>query len=179
MNRTSVWANRSELKGTRIWMKEDYPHEIDDRRKKLWPYFRASREGDPANPRGRVSAFMKADKLILNNQTFTSEQISLLPAYVQDRVKNPPAIKSNNDITVFFTGACELSNFYLADMEIDKQKFRCAEQYISFCKAKLFDTESTANEILTISDPLEMKQRVKHLKKFNEETWTNKAKDIL
>ena len=50
-DRNTVWAKRSSLKGTGS---EDFPPEIERRRKILWPYLQAARLGDPAFPNAHM-----------------------------------------------------------------------------------------------------------------------------
>ena len=61
VDRERVWSKRNSLKGTHTWVKEDYPREIEQRRKKLWPFLRAARAGDPSNPDNRVTAHLRID----------------------------------------------------------------------------------------------------------------------
>ena len=116
--RQSVWMKRKALQGSRVWLKEDYPPEIEKRRRILHPYLRSAQEGDPANPSGRVSAFMRLDKLIINNQTFSCESLDKIPAYVKYRVENPPSMKQTDNVTIFFTSGSPLSNFYPAEFSV-------------------------------------------------------------
>ena len=39
--------------------------EVGQRRKKVWPYVRATRAGDPNQPENRVTAHLQVDKLIV------------------------------------------------------------------------------------------------------------------
>ena len=128
----TVWANRSELRGTGVWVKEDYPEVIENRRQILWPYLRAAREGDPANPNKRNIAYMNSVKLVVNNQTFTTGTISMMPPYILNRVAHPPCVKSSSETTVFFTISSELSNFHPCYINIDDHDFNCVEQYICY-----------------------------------------------
>ena len=54
----------------RVWAK-NYPHQIERRPKKLWPYLRAARAGDPNHPENRVTAHLRVDKLIINSRAFS------------------------------------------------------------------------------------------------------------
>ena len=80
--RHKAWNNRKSLKGGNVWVKEDYPNEIEERRKVLYPYLRGAYQGDPANPQAKISAYMKYDKLVVNNQTFNHTNIMYLPEYI-------------------------------------------------------------------------------------------------
>ena len=52
-DRMSVWSNRTSLRGTNTFVKEDYPPEIEKRRKSLQPYLRAAYQGDPKTLMGK------------------------------------------------------------------------------------------------------------------------------
>ena len=41
-DRNAVRGKRKLVKGTKIWIKEDYPHDIEKRRQVIWPYLRAA-----------------------------------------------------------------------------------------------------------------------------------------
>ena len=178
-DRNAVWGKRTLLKGTKTWIKEDYPHDIEKRRQELWPYLRAAYYEDPANPGGRVSAYMKLDKLVVNNQSFSSDMIDKLPHYIQHRALHPPSTISTKDVTIFFHQQSPLSNFHPSDMNIDGQMYCCVEQYLSYQKALLFGSEDIANQIFDMNDPKEMKFKVKFLENFDASEWEVKSPDIL
>ena len=50
---------------------------------------------------------------------------------------------------------------------------------IRYRKAQLYDTADTAEEIMSMNNPLDMKKRVKPLKDFNKETWAIESREIL
>ena len=52
-----------ELKGTRYGVSEQFPKEINDRRKLLWPYF-------PEARRQNKKAYFKRDKLYIDGSEF-------------------------------------------------------------------------------------------------------------
>ena len=146
-DRNDVWKNRRALKDENIWVKEDYPAKIEDRRKVLHPFLRAAYQGDPANPHAKVSAYMQLDKLILNNQTFTHDTIHKLPEYVKNPSQSTQSSRQNDDIMIFFTKESPLSNFHDSRFELDDRTFANAEQYLTFKKMLLFDNATTANKI--------------------------------
>ena len=178
-DRVQVWDSRRKLKGTSVRVFEDFPGEIDKRRKILWPYLTAAYEGDPKNPKGKISAYLMVDKLIINNQTYTSNMVESIPEYIKHRVENPTNMKQTDDVTVFFGYGSPLSNFHSAKFTIDDITFCNAEQYISYQKALLFEEPGIADEILSMKDPKLMKQKVKRLKKFDQTNWSTEAWSIL
>ena len=89
-DRDIIWQKRSTLTGLGVWIKEDYPPEIDQDRITLWPYVKAARRGDPSFPDTRVSAYLRGDKLILNNHVYSVDNLEYLPNFVHSNIENPP-----------------------------------------------------------------------------------------
>ena len=178
-DRESVWSNRSTLKGTRIWLSEDFPNEIDKRRQKLMPYLRAARAGDSDNPQTRVTANLRQDKLFINNHAYTVNNLASLPMFIKAGAENRACVKKTDDITLFYSGNCHFSNFHLASFEVDGFEYSSAEQYLSFKKAMLFNDMATAKAVMRVSDPGKQKLKVKKLKNFDIERWVDKAPVIL
>ncbi len=79
--RDSVWAKRLKLKGTRIWLSEDYPPELERRRRMLWPFLRAARNMSTEDK--PVTAFLRIDKLIINKQPSSLDQLQDIPAPIR------------------------------------------------------------------------------------------------
>ena len=177
--RASVWSKRRNLKDTNIVIQDDYPPAIEQKRKILWPYLTAAFEGDPKNPDAKVSAFMVADKLMINNQTFNYNDLDRIPEYIINRFQNSPNCKKSEAVTVFFSVRNMLSNFFPAPFVVKDIPYNCAEQYISQQKALLFNHQNIAEHVMQISDPKMMKQKVKRLKGFDKDKWIDAAGDIL
>ena len=178
-DRDKIWAKRSELQGSRVWMKEDFPSEIETRRKQLEPFFRAARLGDPNYPDRRVYTHMRADRLVVNNTSFSVADIASLPTYIKSAVLNPPSLRKSDDTTIFFTRESPLSNFHPSSFEAEGKLFCSVEQYICYQKALLFDTKEVAEQMLAINDPLTLKVRANHLAKFDGVLWAERAREIL
>ena len=174
-----IWEKRSSLRGTNIWMTEDFPAEIEARRKVLWPYLRAARMGDPDKPGNRISAFMRIDKLILNNQIYTTDSVQNIPASIKSRVEHPPARIKSGSVTIFFTKESKLSNFYPCQFEIEGIRFSSVEKYLCYKNALLFDSRDVASDLLTINEPKDLKRRVKRLPNFDADRWATEAGSIL
>ena len=115
-----------------------------------------------------MSAFIKVDKLVINNQTFTCDTVSKIPGYIKHRVEQPPTQRGST-----------MSNLYPSFFTIDGMEFTNVEQYISYMKALLFGAEEVAKEVLDMNDPIRIKQKVKRLRSYDETTWNDKAIDIL
>ena len=178
-DRERVWEKRSALKGSGLWIREDYPAAIEAKRKILWPYLRAARLGDPELPQKRITAFLRLDQLVINKRVYSSDNINLLPDFVKHRVDHPPNIIKTDDVTVFFTRESPLSNFYPCHLNIDDRDYSSVEQYLSYKKALLFGSNELAEQLLIIRDPRVLKQRVKRLANFDHAKWETESGDIL
>lgn len=66
-------------KGTHIWVKEVYFHEIERHRKTSLLYLRVARVDDSNNPDIRVKPHLRVDKLVINSQAFYVDNINKLP----------------------------------------------------------------------------------------------------
>ena len=177
-DRKAIWKLRNKSERG-IWLKEDFPTDIENRRKTLWPYLKAAYQGDPSNPDGRVSAYLRLDKLHLNNQTFTHTTLDKIPPYIKNRVENPPPMRQSSDATIFFTKGSHLSNFHPSNFDVDGHSYSSVEQYLSHRKALLFGAEDVANNVMTMSEPVAMKRHVKQLPDFNLNSWKENAPTIL
>lgn len=62
-DRETVRKNASQLKGSNYGISEQFPKEINDRRKELWPYYKEARKNDK-------KAHFKRDKLFIDGRRF-------------------------------------------------------------------------------------------------------------
>ena len=183
-DRERVWAKRNALKGTHIWVKEDYPHEIERRRKRLWPYLRAARAGDPNHPENRVTAHLRVNKLVINHQAFSVDNINNVPDFVRSAVDNEPKRKQTfciqtDELALFFTKESPLSNFYPSSLDMDDHQYNCVEQYLAHKKALLFSEPELAEEILKTSEARDQKRMVRNLPHFDLGKWKQHLHKIL
>lgn len=74
----------------------------------------------------------------------------------------------------FFRSTHPLSNWYLRDFVVKGIKFNCNEQFLMFCKAKLFGDEEIAAKILLATDPKDQKALGRLVKGFKGEIWVTK-----
>lgn len=79
--------------------------------------------------------------------------------------------------TFFWSGV--FSQWFKSEFTIDGQKYTCAEQYMMYKKALLFEDEETANAIMRTNNPREQKELGRKVRGFNKETWEDKCKEIV
>ena len=72
------------------------------------------------------------------------------------------------------------SQWYKSDfVDPDGINFNCAEQYMMYRKAKLFNDEKIAQQILNESNPKNIKALGRKIKNFNQEVWDENKFDIV
>ena len=148
-DRQEVWSLRRKLKGTNIWMSEDFPVEIRNRRQVLQPiYQKALQKSD-------IRASLVVDKLFLNKQMFTIETLHRLPESL--KLQNT-SLLVENDTVFFYNRSSPLSNFFPAPVNIDGVRYHCTEQYYQSSKAEALGDEGTALKIMAADDPLSCKK---------------------
>lgn len=81
--------------------------------------------------------------------------------------------------TFFFTEASPFSQWFRSDFVVDGQTFNCAEQYMMFGKAQLFDDGATAAEILAADHPRDHKALGRKVKPFDDGTWRREREAIV
>lgn len=58
-------------------------------------------------------------------------------------------------------------------------EFNCAEQYMMYMKAVIFDDLQTADKILEAKEPREQKELGRHVKGFNQERWDYLSRKVV
>ena len=136
-HKQEVWNARFKLKGSKLWLAEDFPNEISKERQLLKPYFNS------ALAMG-LKPKMVFNKLIIAGKSYSVERISEIPDSISER-----AVFNLDDKTVFFHGYKHpFSNIYPAPFRNDGLDFKCAEQYIQYRKAELCGNRDAAEKIL-------------------------------
>ena len=79
-----------------------------------------------------------------------------------------------NGMYLFFSGEDPLSNFFVRDFVVKNLKFRHNEQFLMFCKAKLFGDEEIAGKIMAAVEPLDCKHRGREVRGFDQSIWVAK-----
>lgn len=72
-----------------------------------------------------------------------------------------------------------LSNWYLSDFEIDGIKFSSMEQYMMYKKAKCFNDDKIACEILETSDVARIKALGREVSNYDDNTWSGVRQIII
>ena len=158
-DREKVWSSRQKLKGKNFWVSEDFPVEIQNRRRKLLPVMKEARK---QNLRATVSV----DKLIVNGTTYTIDSLDKLP---DSRKLSTIYTPTKNNITAFFTAHSPLSNFHDVTVKDNLgNTFHSTKQYYQFAKATEFGDDSTAHKIKLATTPYQCFRLGQSVKGFNK-----------
>jgi ribA/ribD-fused uncharacterized protein len=78
--------------------------------------------------------------------------------------------------TFYFGFESVFSHWFKSDFIIDNQVYCCAEQYIMYKKALLFNDLTVANKILKSSDPKRHRYLGKQVRGFIKSVWQNECR---
>ena len=124
--RNAVWDARFELRhtGLHVYIDEDFPEEIEKRRKMLYPVFKQAR----SIPKYRGRCSLVADSIRIHDKYYTIETLNKLPRDI-----HPETLSERTDgETLCFGGILSthnpLSNFFPCEVVLDGQQFNSSEQ---------------------------------------------------
>jgi ribA/ribD-fused uncharacterized protein len=160
-----------------VSVSEDYPPEIQDRQKQLYPILDAAyKYRDATKPEFRYSGYIALDKLILNGKVYTIDTLCNLPTHLQpEKVASP----SNDTTMLFFTKASPLSNHYPCSFVVSGVRYNCIEQYLMASKARKFDDTDTLVNIMKTDNPGKQKGLGRKVVDFDLGEWRKAVPDII
>ncbi len=173
-DRELVWKARFNLKGTKYFIAEDFPREIEERRRKLRPYLAKCKE--LARTGESVEAKLILDRLVVNGASYSVDTISSLPREILS-VQTATHVIDNSTVA-FWGEESVFSNHHPSDFVVDGQKFTSMEQYLMFSKAGLFDDSACADSVLKTDDCKEQLKLGKKVKGFQRSQWDDAAPGI-
>ena len=168
----NILKNRKHMSAG-IYVSEDFPEEINSRRKQLMPVWKAAKKLDAYAENCKLIN----DKLVVNGITYTAGPKNNLHTLPADINLQSLCEKQSDDALIYFGQNHPFSNFNGSVMKIDGQQYSCGEQFIQATKASLFNDDNTQARILQASTPQEMKRLGDQIKDFDRKTWEDKAYD--
>jgi ribA/ribD-fused uncharacterized protein len=146
-DRMEVWQNRKLLKGTGIFVNEDFPIEIDRQRRTMMPIMKAARDQG-------MKAYLVGSKLMVDSRAYTMTSLDSLP----EAISTTNVSEKRLGDYVFFSGRLSpLSNFHPCILEDGGITFNTSEQYYQYHKAMFAKDYITAKKILLADDPIDQK----------------------
>ncbi|NNA12916.1 NADAR family protein [Pseudomonas lundensis] len=82
-------------------------------------------------------------------------------------------------MTFFFSEKDIFSNWFISEFEVKGVQFNCVEQFMMFCKAKLFRDESLAQQILAVAHPREQKALGRKISNYDDAAWCERRVRIV
>ena len=173
-DRQNIWGAKQKLKGSNLFLAENFPAEIERRRRILAPIMQEARRQNKER-----RAYLVVDKLHIGNRIYTVDNLSDLPTDLHPMNISTP---SNNDITAFFSSASPLSNFHSVQIKgPDGVSYSSSEQMYQHIKATVHKDDETAAKILSSKTPLEAYKLGKTVNGMQSKDWytEGKAKQIM
>ncbi|OJJ20387.1 GTP cyclohydrolase [marine bacterium AO1-C] len=88
-------------------------------------------------------------------------------------------MSTKENFTFFWETRSPFSQWHPSDFTLDNITFNCAEQYMMYKKATLFEDEQIAEQILLTKKPRDQKELGRRVRNFDSETWNNHCKQIV
>lgn len=151
-DRQAIWRAKYHLKGSNMYLNEDFPWDIQQRRNVLIPIMRAAISKN-------YKAYILVDKLHLDLENgkhlvIDHKTLDKLP---RDLDPNYITTSSDDNTMVFFNSLCPLSNFHESPFVFEGVKYDTVERYYQLSKANSAGNETLANRIVNAKTPAECK----------------------
>ena len=164
-DKTMVLTKKESLKQRGISISEDYPQEIQERRKLILPmFFKAKQLFPQLNPKLRI------DSLVLAGKVYNVTNIKSIP--VKQLQPEHIFTREQQGVTAFYSKHSPLSNHFPADFNENGIHFKSAEQCYMYKKAKHFKDQQAAQQILNATSAVQAKQIGGHIQGFNKKDWS-------
>ena len=169
-NPSSNEDNRENRKSSGVFMTQDYPVEIQSRRRRLIPIFKKAKSMEDY----RNDTYIHHDKLTIKGVTYTVNNIHTLP-----RELNPVMLSTRRDgDTIFFWSAnSPFSNHHPCVFVCDDVRYNCSEQYYMHQMAIKANDTQRANAIMEADDPVTQKHIARDVVKPKE--WIKLAPAVM
>ena len=93
--------------------------------------------------------------------------------------ENRESFEMNEKFTFFWRSESPFSQWYPAVFIVGDVRFNCAEQYMMYRKALLFEDEVIARKILDASSPQTQKALGRKVRNFSEPVWEEQSHEIV
>ena len=147
-DKIKVWQKRSLLKGTSFMIREDFPLEIINRRKLMYPLYIEARKRDSASR-------LIADKITYNKRTYSYQKAQELAQTLHFFEKG---IIKGEDYIAFHGRASIYSNFFPCSLKLGETNYSCAEQLYQHERCLFHGDARAARSVMLQTDPVDMKK---------------------
>ena len=140
-DKVTVMKNASKLKETTIFLRDDYPAEIQERRLALWPLYKYAKSKDD-------STKLIQDQIHYREQSYGIDTINQMPIQLDE------TCIVETDSEVLFAGEhTPLSNWFNCKIEYNKAVFTSAEHLFQFRKCTVLGQHEVADQIFRAKTP--------------------------
>jgi ribA/ribD-fused uncharacterized protein len=166
-DRNKVWKSKSLLKGTKLFIKEDLPKDIEKETATLLPIYNAAKAAG-------YKCGLNRNKLYINGELFDCDTLSRLP----DGLKPTAIATKTTEKELFFWGRhTPFSNMYSCKISEEDITYTSAEQMYVTKKARFFGDKNAESKILQSSDPIQQKKTF--IRGYNSKEWETVAEDCM
>lgn len=163
-DRSLIWDKKDMLRNTQFFLTENFSPEVEQRRRKLLPIFKAAKAKN-MKPKPKLVL----DKLTIAGKTYTTSNLDQIP---DDLNPEKIATPSQNNITAFYSSASPLSNFYPTQVsDEDGTQYFSSEQYYQHRKALFHNDDIQATAIMKCSTSHAAYQEGKKVKGQDNSDW--------
>ena len=177
--REMVWNKHGILKPTHFYLSEDYPAEVESRRRFMYPIIARSNHLPAYKGKLRI----RLDKLLFNGNVYCHDMLHLLPAPI-----NPQTISQiENDQCVAIGGVSScyngLGNFFVrnfkhhecqfASTKVNGETYNSIEQGYHHIRALHSNDKKTADLIMKETDPAKQKHISNGIRHVDHKEWEN------
>ena len=152
-DKMEVWSRCDKLRGSNIWLSDDYPAEWAHRRQILKPVMKAAKQM-------KMNASMSEDKLIINKGTYTVHSLHKLPEALDLCTIWG---SSDKNVLAFWNRECPFSNFFPSPITVENITYSSVEEYFQCQKAEACDREDLISHIRSLEDPAQQKRLTNNL----------------
>jgi ribA/ribD-fused uncharacterized protein len=163
-----VFNNRSKLANSGVSVSEDFPAEMIDRRKTLYPFMQSARKI------GKFSE-LQGDRLYIDGKTYTVNTLDRLPPGIDPANS---AVNQYGNVIAFFGGQSPLSNFFKCDINIQESSYSSVEQYFQYQKCILAENMDAARRVREAKSPAVCK-RIGDSIHVDVDEWQARAPEVM
>ncbi len=171
-DRDVVWRGKSKLQRSKVVIREDYSATMEKNREVLMPIC------SHARLMGKEAIVVK-DTMYVEGRKYNAETLTQLPEELQPKNLCEKKFKHEGKQYVLFGGKhSPLSNWFKTSITINKQNFNSVEQFYVFNKAKFAKDDDTAERVLKMDEPREMKKLSKKIR-VHREAWITRGEELI
>lgn len=177
-DRLKVYQARKSLLENRrgVYIVQDFPQIIAERRKKLMPLCRAAYNYKDSHD-SCLAVALVLDKLYIGGKTYSVDNMNSAPDFLRPQKCH---IVETETAVYFWSNEAPYSNHFPCEFEDSEGvSFNCAEQYIMAEKANIFGDIYASQKIMHTGDPKEQKRLGGRVQGYRESAWAEKCQEVM